>query len=249
MKILVYSDLHLESSPFVPPSMPVDVVVLAGDIDNGLKGAQWALEHFKNVSIIYVPGNHEYYQHHFPHNTKNLQKFAHGTNLHVLDLNTIKLKNVEFFGCTLWTALDLNNDIASAQDCVSKKMNDYRFIKYQDGLIQPEIMRQYHHASIRWLQQALNDSTAKHKIVITHHAPSKRSVSEDFLARDIAVGYVTELEDFIHKNSIDLWIHGHTHQKIDYHIGQTRVVSNPRGYRASKQQLRFNPEEIIIVNN
>ena len=40
MKLLVLSDLHLEFAPFVPDPAVVqaaDVVVLAGDISNGVK--------------------------------------------------------------------------------------------------------------------------------------------------------------------------------------------------------------------
>ena len=41
MKILVYSDLHLESRHFAPPHQAVqdaDVIVLAGDIHEGTTG-------------------------------------------------------------------------------------------------------------------------------------------------------------------------------------------------------------------
>lgn len=34
----------------------------------------------------------------------------------------------------------------------------------------------------------------------------------------------------IEKYQPTLWIHGHTHEKADYMIGNTRIVSNPRGY-------------------
>lgn len=27
-----------------------------------------------------------------------------------------------------------------------------------------------------------------------------------------------------------LWIYGHTHESVDFNIGGTRIVSNPRGY-------------------
>ena len=30
--------------------------------------------------------------------------------------------------------------------------------------------------------------------------------------------------------TVDLWIHGHSHQAVDYEIANTRVLSNPRGY-------------------
>ena len=60
VKIRVLSDLHREFLP--PPLAPrrqADVVVLAGDIDLGTKGVEWALGVFSNVPVIYVVGNHE----------------------------------------------------------------------------------------------------------------------------------------------------------------------------------------------
>jgi hypothetical protein len=30
--------------------------------------------------------------------------------------------------------------------------------------------------------------------------------------------------------SAALWIHGHTHHCVNYHLGGTRVLSNQRGY-------------------
>jgi len=35
VRIRIYSDLHLEFAPFAPPASDADVIVLAGDIDNG----------------------------------------------------------------------------------------------------------------------------------------------------------------------------------------------------------------------
>jgi predicted phosphodiesterase len=65
MKIRILSDLHLEFSawhpPFEPPETDADVVVLAGDIDNGTQAIDWAEHTFAGKPVLYVPGNHEYY--------------------------------------------------------------------------------------------------------------------------------------------------------------------------------------------
>jgi hypothetical protein len=44
-------------------------------------------------------------------------------------------------------------------------------------------------------------------------------------------GYASDLSEFVldHEN-IKVWVHGHMHDPVDYVIGGTRVVSNPRGY-------------------
>ena len=63
MKILILSDLHLEFAPFEPPpALEFDVVILAGDIHSpGRRAVQWAESRFAGRPVVYVPGNHEYY--------------------------------------------------------------------------------------------------------------------------------------------------------------------------------------------
>ena len=51
--------------------------------------------------------------------------------------------------------------------------------------------------------------------------------------------------------SIDLmneWIHGHTHDSVDYEIGATRVVCNPFGYKNKKTNHEFDPKKIVTVH-
>lgn len=63
MKIQIYSDLHTDFCPFEAPYTGADVVILAGDINSKSRGVIWAGEHFSSP-LIYVPGNHEYYNGH-----------------------------------------------------------------------------------------------------------------------------------------------------------------------------------------
>src|SRR5689334_5290402 len=67
MKIRVLSDLHLEcDEPDVIPHAAADLIVLAGDIHNHAQGLRWAAETFDGtVPVVYVPGNHEYYDSEF----------------------------------------------------------------------------------------------------------------------------------------------------------------------------------------
>src|SRR5260221_10112157 len=60
LRIRIYSDLHLEFAPFAPPPSDADVIVLAGDIDNGAAGIEWAGETFGGPAL-YVAGHHEDY--------------------------------------------------------------------------------------------------------------------------------------------------------------------------------------------
>ena len=69
-------------------------------------------------------------------------------------------------------------------------------------------------------------------VVVGHHAPSKQSVKPGY-EKDLIVGgaYSSDLDEFILSHpQIKVWVHGHTHDKFDYMIGPTRIVSNARGY-------------------
>jgi hypothetical protein len=39
-----------------------------------------------------------------------------------------------------------------------------------------------------------------------------------------------EFNDLIEDSQIALWIHGHGHDRVGYHIGKTNILSNPFGY-------------------
>ena len=59
LRIRYMSDLHLEFSDYRPDPVDADVVVLAGDIDAGTSGLEWAARQFPDTPVIYVAGNHE----------------------------------------------------------------------------------------------------------------------------------------------------------------------------------------------
>lgn len=75
MKVYVLSDLHAEFEPFVPPSLDVDLVVLAGDINKKTRGIEWASDTF-SCDVVYVMGNHEYYTGHFDRTLDKARKAA-----------------------------------------------------------------------------------------------------------------------------------------------------------------------------
>ncbi len=60
MKIHVLSDLHSEFAGFIIPKTDADVLVLAGDIGTKLSGLEQALTS-RQIPVVYVAGNHEYY--------------------------------------------------------------------------------------------------------------------------------------------------------------------------------------------
>jgi Icc-related predicted phosphoesterase len=111
MKLHILSDLHTEFASFSAPDTGADVVILAGDIGVGLDGIQWAASQFPKVPVIYVPGNHEYYDHDIAL-IDELVKHS-PPNIHVLNNDKIVLNGVRFLGSTLWTDFKLYGEGAA----------------------------------------------------------------------------------------------------------------------------------------
>lgn len=87
----------------------------------------------------------------------------------------------------------------------------------------------YNATSRGWLARCFAEGSGK-RVVLTHHAPSARSLAADRRDNLISAAYASHSDELVEASQAALWIHGHTHHAVDYTIGTTRVVSNPRGY-------------------
>jgi Icc-related predicted phosphoesterase len=106
-----------------------------------------------------------------------------------------------------------------------------------------------HVGSLAWLAERLRDTPAgvRRTVVVTHHAPSHRSLSKDVRTDPLAPAYASALDDFVAQSGADLWIHGHTHIRCDYYLGNTRVISNPRGYK--DEHTGFDPRCVVVTDD
>jgi predicted phosphodiesterase len=232
MKIHVLSDLHLEFAPFEAPATDADVVVLAGDTHPGTRGLAWAREAFPTQPVIYVCGNHEFYGQSIPKHQNRLRDLARGTNVHLLDNESLSIAGVRFLGCTLWTDFALFGDPRIAGYEATQRMTDFRRIR-----LDPRYQRlrsvdacALHHQSRRWLQAELSAQVAGPTVVVTHHAPSPRSLPDENREQLLSAAYASDLDEFVATSRASIWIHGHMHEACTYRLGATRVVCNPRGY-------------------
>lgn len=78
-------------------------------------------------------------------------------------------------------------------------------------------------------------------MVITHHAPSRKSIHPRFARSLLSACFVSDAERFLGGSRVQLWVHGHTHDSFDYLVNGTRVICNPRGYAKDgvNENLRF----------
>jgi len=248
MNIQILSDLHLEFESLEIDTSNADVVVLAGDIHIGDKGIHWTLENITDKPVIYVLGNHEYYKQAHPKLISQLRELCDGTNIHLLENDSALIKGIEFFGCTLWTDFELFGDPRVAGYQCQQVMTDFKKIKKSPGYskLRSIDVAMINKQSQRWLTQALAQSTATKKVVVSHHAPSLLSVPEQYQSDIVSAAYASNSDALVANSGAALWIHGHMHEPCDYHIGQTRVVCNPRGYPGERNSY-FDPGFSISI--
>jgi len=262
MKIRILSDLHLEFCDLPLKEGDEDVVILAGDIEQGA-AFEWARETFPSKYIIYVLGNHEFYnQGDFNAFIKDCVSRAEKNRIFLLhnECPFVSYKGWVFVGGTLWTDYRLFEPHLwqkEAMDIVKSALNDYRCIQKNGKNIQPEDLLAEHKTTLDKIKtySTTSSSLETEKIfVVTHHTPSIKSSLKKYLKDPVTAGYASYLEDFIKAHpKIKYWVHGHTHNSSDYKIDQCRIVANPRGYARRinngfiTENNSFNPNLIIEI--
>jgi len=267
MKITYMSDLHLEFG--YQPLPGGDVLILAGDI---CEARSYIKEHHstrvidvepgtyryvdffdkecaKYQKVLYVMGNHEHYHGRFDKTYAEL-KSRLPDNVTLLEKEIVEHNGVVFMGATLWT--NCNNADSLTMWHLKSMMNDYRVIQnhYPDKNLYHKLVPEYtyreHIKTMQWFRLMLSEHRDKPVVVITHHAPSFKSVPPQFVGDTLMNGgYASELsEDILDNENIRYWIHGHMHDPVDYEIGTTKVISNPRGYHGWDQNYGlFEPDK------
>lgn len=286
MKIAVMSDLHLEFEREVPreaalPEHPYqtvdgikvtlgpnlttlqarkpDALVLAGDIDTGIRSYLYArMAHaYLECPVILVPGNHEYYGYRMGYVRELFacEEAYDEPGVYVLDNKAVILDGVRFIGSTMWTdfALFGADDVEGTMTGIRGVMNDYSEIKVGTGadderVVSPQETRELHLESLRFLQTEMSSEFEGPSVIVTHHAPHPNSLPGNLRKRNVAAAYASDLSTLIRERQPALWLHGHIHHVSDYEVGSTRVVANPRGYFGYALVPEFDPELLIELS-
>jgi predicted phosphodiesterase len=244
MKIKVVSDLHLECCEHghgVPDLGTGDVLILGGDIlcarhfkkDGPLHKVyddflQKCVKNFDEV--LYLNGNHEAYGYNYEGTFDVLAEHL-PKEIHYLENDYVKIKDWVFLGATLWT--DFRNENALEMMEAAQCMNDYKTIRIGSNYrkMNPDDTLKFHKKSKLFLQQKLEEFKNDKVWILTHHSPSYQSIHPKYKMETTNSSYASALDYFILENpQVKYWSHGHTHESLDYKIGDCRVVCNPRGY-------------------
>lgn len=247
MKLLVLSDLHIDIARFQTEcdgrriDEGVDVVVLAGDIHEGVQAPMWAREAFPNKEIVQIAGNHEFYGRMWNRNLRKLREKAAELDIHFLERESVEINGVRFLGATLWTDYEIHGTPALSMGDARRMMNDYARIKLdrkpgenaewretRSVALIPPLAQRRHRESVEWLQEQFKTGDPAKTVVVTHHAPHPQSVPEGYKDHELTPAYASDLTRLMGNSAV--WIHGHIHETADYLVKGTRVVANPRGY-------------------
>jgi hypothetical protein len=233
---------------------------MAGDIGRGPDALQWARRSFPNVPVLFVAGNHEFYDRHLDATVSALEKASdrlpssaraanelNGT--YFLQRRAVQIGDVRFLGCTFWTGFGLfPGRRAQAIKACRTEMEDYQRIHLLRARrrLRPRDTDRYHRGSAHWLRrQTAKETEACATVVVTHHAPSPRSVDPRYEDDLTSAAFVAQRERLVRETGAALWVHGHVHASFDYQVGPTRVLANPRGHPGENPV--FHPRRSVEV--
>ena len=222
------SDLHFEHLPDYGESLlaaldpaGADALVLAGDILS-FKLPKRALDVFRRFvdaygRVLYVPGNHEYYRGSPAEGAALLEELQGAVaGLTVLEPGrVVEFGGHRFLGGTLWFGRHPKDNLYRIA------LNDFRLIEDFTPWVWEENRR-----CAEFLRRELREGD----VVITHHLPSERSTPPAFAGSPISMFFVSDQEALIAERKPALWMHGHTHLRCSYRLGDTEVRANPKGY-------------------
>jgi hypothetical protein len=193
----------------------------------------------------------------WPDEMARMEELAHELEIDLLQQRTITIAGIDIHGCTLWTDFRVNESQFNGRtwgmhdnlrEAAGRHgMRDYRTIKMPPGrskdMLRPSDTIAAHKESRAWLETALLTSMVdgRESVVITHHGPSALSLrGQGKQWFDLDYCYASNLEALCEGDAApSTWIHGHVHHNLDYEIGNTRVVCNPRGYPQQAAAYRY----------
>jgi Icc-related predicted phosphoesterase len=168
-----------------------------------------------------VFGNHECWYNGLDAANTVRSSFQHLKNVYLLENSSITIDGIEFFGCTLWP---------------DYKQADPYVIRYAQTIDKNLL---YIGVDFQTIQEKQRESVEtlrtlpynKNRVIITHYPPTCLSITDEFNADDIEIQYLcySEITDGVFALSPLAWMHGHIHNSVNYKIGDTDVLANPRG--------------------
>lgn len=245
-RVLVVADLHADlwwprdRSLFDHVELEaLDGLILAGDVCDDL--------HRKSAGILVpmrdrlpehaffgvVPGNHDYYNGPLDDEARMRAAVEAAGATWMQEFDGV-LGTSRVLACTLWASMEGRG--AMELDWIWEEMKDYREIYMMHDRMRPIFPQdtiEVHKAHLSWLNERMSHAPTEgfeRTIVITHHAPSRRALTQKRRQNYLGAAYASDLEDAIDWSSIDLWLYGHTHHYTTFDVGGTICQNVSLGY-------------------
>lgn len=245
MRIQVFSDIHMEyhadeGREFISALDPggIDVLIVPGDLcafSGIVRALSLLADRFRHV--VYVPGNHECYAHTIADMKKQVavavkySKALGRDNLHFLDNSVTTIEEQRFVGTTLWFPDHPENVFHEAD------MDDFQKIdKFRESV----------YAENRRASEFLEREVREGDVVVTHHLPTRACLSER-CPGNLDRFFVSPMDNLIFDAKPALWVHGHTHDSLDFMHGDTRIVCNPFGYAGRGINSEYDNPKIVEI--
>ena len=229
MKIQIASDLHLEFDDYnrvrMVPATDRDLLVLAGDINMGRRAKSFIQEQLELSPVVYVPGNHEYYEEIKRSELDDWWREMADTELpglHYLQMDDVMIGGIRIRGATWYS------DFWGGEGhYASTHVTDFQPPYNQPGDWCVEDHKRAHEVTTSWLA---TDTSAD--VIVTHFPPSKRANLYDTPLRISFTDsyYFNDQDDLVRELQPRLWISGHAHVPYDFMIDDCRCIGNPCGY-------------------
>lgn len=246
----IASDLHIEyrndnvPDPLTLITPSADILILAGDIGSFYKFKQ--LKEFltklcfRFKIVMYVPGNHEYYNIH-GYKYKKIDDLFQDfllieqsiDNLYVLNRSSVRINDVCIVGCTLWS-----KPLVEIPKFMIK-FHGMNNIKYE----------QKYNRDLEYIQKMIKYCSKKNLklLVVTHYCPTYSIVTERRKTDRYISLYTSHLDHLLNKTMVHTWVCGHIHINFDLVTDKgTHLVGNQKG-KPKDKLIDYKKDKIIIV--
>ena len=228
--------------------------------------------------IVFAPGNHEFYGTVLEDAARRARRAAKATNGRVILLDPgVAVVNreswaVRFVGAPLWADLRAPVGILNPILIAAQGMSDYFEIRtrrrdpwgslasrmsdlaararHGGRLLRPQDTIALHLEHLALIERETAKAFDGPTVVVTHHAPSMRSIAPRYKKNPLTPAYVSVLDELLLRlpeRGVKLWVHGHVHHQVRYRCG-VDVVCNPVGvglFQGQWENPEFDPKLTI----
>lgn len=252
MKAWIISDMHMPPMAELMGHFPVpeaDICINAGDTSNNIEASLSFLSATiaEHIPVVMTLGNHDFYGTSIDRAFDLVARRTAGTNIHVLENDVFIVGDLRIIGATLWTdyevpwgipvELPVNERLEKAFHVCPREITDFREIRRSDerkegetGFVTIQELIRRHKESRAFIEAELAKPFDGKTMVLTHHAPSPRSINPQYKGYVSNAGFASDLSAVIHAGKPEYWVHGHVHHFLDYFEDETRVICNAKGY-------------------